>query len=52
MQPFGFRNSHPCRSELAREERHNTAFIQTARVFIGVHRERARSYRFYGFTYI
>jgi hypothetical protein len=35
----------PCRSELAREKRKGNAFIQTARVFVDVHREQARSYK-------
>ncbi|MDF9906411.1 hypothetical protein QF017_005582 [Pseudomonas laurylsulfatiphila] len=35
----------PCRSELAREKRPDNAFIQTGRVIVDVHRERARSYK-------
>ena len=35
----------PCRSELAREKRRDTAGIQTARVIVDDHREQARSYR-------
>ncbi len=34
----------PCRSERAREEPKGTASIQNARVIVGDHRERARSY--------
>ena len=34
-----------CRSELAREERKNTAFNQTTRVIVDDFREQARSYR-------
>ncbi|AZF17866.1 hypothetical protein C4J92_4413 [Pseudomonas sp. R3-18-08] len=40
--------NHPakrCRSELAREDRINNAFIQDARVIVDVFREQARSYR-------
>ncbi|CAI8778452.1 hypothetical protein EMIT0P43_180077 [Pseudomonas jessenii] len=33
-----------CRSELAREKRKDTAFIQIANVIVDVHREQARSY--------
>ncbi|HEF4760217.1 TPA: hypothetical protein SAN82_002652 [Pseudomonas putida] len=36
---------HPCRSELARDEGPGTEGIQVARVIVGLHRERARSYR-------
>ncbi|MNC75469.1 hypothetical protein D3C75_1270030 [compost metagenome] len=35
----------PCRSELAREKRSGTAFIQIAIVIVDDHREQARSYR-------
>jgi hypothetical protein len=35
----------PCRSELARDEPWDDAFIQQARVIVDVHREQARSYR-------
>ena len=38
-------NARPCRSELAREKRQDTAGIQTARVIVDVHREQARSHR-------
>jgi hypothetical protein len=38
-------NANPCRSELAREEPEDGAFIQTARVIVYVLREQARSYR-------
>ncbi|MOA43430.1 hypothetical protein D3C78_1655840 [compost metagenome] len=34
-----------CGSELAREKRPDTAFIQTTRVIVDVLREQARSYR-------
>jgi hypothetical protein len=34
-----------CRSELAREKLAGAAFIQEARVIVGVFREQARSYR-------
>jgi hypothetical protein len=34
-----------CRSELAREELEDTAFIQDGRVIVCAHREQARSYR-------
>ncbi|USX00639.1 hypothetical protein NHF41_01580 [Pseudomonas proteolytica] len=36
---------HPCRSELAREEREYAALNQTKRVIVHVFREQARSYR-------
>ncbi|PTR27145.1 hypothetical protein C8K63_103401 [Pseudomonas sp. GV085] len=34
-----------CRSELAREELEDTAFIQDGSVIVNAHREQARSYK-------
>ncbi len=34
-----------CRSELAREELEDIAFIQNGSVIVNAHREQARSYR-------
>jgi hypothetical protein len=36
----------PCRSQLAGEKRTDTAFIQTTRVIVDVHRQQACSYSF------
>jgi len=42
------RSSSLCRSELAREEPENDAYIQTASVTVDEHREQARSYKIKG----
>ncbi|ASV38341.1 hypothetical protein CI807_19815 [Pseudomonas sp. NS1(2017)] len=45
--PFIIQVAFNGRSELAREERKNTAFNQNARVIVEVLREQARSYRYW-----
>ena len=37
----------PCRSELARDDLEDAAFIQNVRVIVDDHREQARSYSYF-----
>jgi hypothetical protein len=43
--PFFFARKKTCRSELAREKRHNNAVNPLALVIVDVHREQVRSYK-------